>query len=127
MQKLLNRTFGTLDTIDHIEKGRYDLVCPNGDIILPLAWEHTIQPEWLVVMVLWTGLSNPTDDRPFALRATGSVLPIDPIPNSLPLQVPPLHIKFKDAVGRTYSFPFNLVTNWDVSNFQTVVRLFLIR
>ena len=126
MQKLINHTFRTVDAREKFENGRYDLVCLNGDTILPLAWEHTIQPDWLVAMVLWTEISNPPDDRPFTPRATSSVLPIDPISNSLPLQAPSLHIKLKDAVRRTYSFPFNLVTNWAVSNFQCVVRLFLI-
>jgi hypothetical protein len=51
---------------DHIEaigpfvqEGRYDLVGPDGEIILPQVWEMMIQPGWAIAMYMW-----PLPDRP---------------------------------------------------------------
>ena len=33
--------------------GHYDLVGPNGEIILPLHWEELVRPDWAVSMHMW--------------------------------------------------------------------------
>ncbi len=33
--------------------GQYDLIGPNGEIILPQAWEATIEPGWSITMHMW--------------------------------------------------------------------------
>jgi hypothetical protein len=37
----------------HVADGRYDLIGPDGDIILPQAWEMMIQPDMAIAMHLW--------------------------------------------------------------------------
>jgi hypothetical protein len=105
--------------LGHIKDGHYDLLCPRGEVVLPLAWEDTIQPNWFITMKMWPGISFPSVDLLDVLTAGPFADPItsqtDPIDNSLPLQVPPLHIRFKDCVGRKYLFPFRLVESWTVS------------
>lgn len=37
----------------HVAKGHYDLVGPNGEIILRQFWESMVQPDWSVTMHMW--------------------------------------------------------------------------
>ncbi|KAL9620023.1 MAG: hypothetical protein Q9160_005401 [Pyrenula sp. 1 TL-2023] len=37
----------------HVAEGHYDLVGPNGEIILPQVWETIIKPDWTVTMHMW--------------------------------------------------------------------------
>jgi hypothetical protein len=34
-------------------EGHYDLIGPNGEIILPQVWETMIEPDWAVTMHMW--------------------------------------------------------------------------
>ncbi|KAK3368447.1 hypothetical protein B0H63DRAFT_76313 [Podospora didyma] len=36
-----------------VSDGHYDIIDPNGDIILPWLWERVVQPGWQVSMQLW--------------------------------------------------------------------------
>lgn len=36
-----------------VEQGRYDLIGPNGDIVLPQFWEMAVKPDWAVTMHMW--------------------------------------------------------------------------
>jgi len=31
----------------------FDLIGPNGEIILPQVWEKVIEPDWQITMVMW--------------------------------------------------------------------------
>lgn len=37
----------------YVEKGKFDIMDPNGDIILPQTWSFLIQPGWMVTMAMW--------------------------------------------------------------------------
>ena len=37
----------------HVAEGHYDLIGPNGEIILPQVWETMIEPDWSITMQLW--------------------------------------------------------------------------
>lgn len=37
----------------HVRKGHYDLIGPNGEIILEQVWETVIEPDWAVTMQMW--------------------------------------------------------------------------
>lgn len=36
-----------------MSKGYYDLISPDGDIILPKAWSHLVEPGWAITMAMW--------------------------------------------------------------------------
>lgn len=37
----------------HVADGHYDLIGPNGEIILPQVWETMIEPDWNITMMMW--------------------------------------------------------------------------
>lgn len=54
MEELIKQCFLHVDIIGpHIVEGHYDLIGPDGQIILPQVWETTIQPGWSVTMHMW--------------------------------------------------------------------------
>jgi hypothetical protein len=54
MENFINKAFLHIEVIGlHVAEGHYDLVGPNGDIILPEAWESIIEPDWSVTMHMW--------------------------------------------------------------------------
>jgi hypothetical protein len=64
MEELIRQVFLNVDIFGElVDEGRYDLIGPNGEIILPQAWEATIEPGWSISMQMWPS----TDARP-ALR-----------------------------------------------------------
>lgn len=42
--------------------GHYDLVGPNGDIILPQVWETVIEPDWAITMHMWPIPEKPKEE-----------------------------------------------------------------
>ncbi|KUI52761.1 hypothetical protein VP1G_00071 [Cytospora mali] len=60
MEDLIKQAFAHVDVIGpHVQEGHYDLMGPDGDIILPIIWDKTIQPGWQVTMRMW-----PMDKHP---------------------------------------------------------------
>lgn len=54
MEDLIRQAFLHVDVIgQHVADGHYDLVGPNGDIILPQVWETVIEPDWTITMHMW--------------------------------------------------------------------------
>ncbi|RAK96411.1 uncharacterized protein BO80DRAFT_391970 [Aspergillus ibericus CBS 121593] len=54
MEELIRQAFLHIEVIGpHIAEGHYDLIGPNGDIILPHDWERVIEPDWLITMHMW--------------------------------------------------------------------------
>lgn len=54
MEDLIRQAFLHVDVIGpHVQEGHYDLVGPNGEIILPQVWETMIEPDWAVTMHMW--------------------------------------------------------------------------
>jgi hypothetical protein len=53
----------------HVVKGFYDLIGPEGEIILPLTWEKVIRPNMAISMRLWPFDRHPPprlrDRKPF--------------------------------------------------------------
>lgn len=37
----------------HVQEGHYDLIGPNGEIILPSVWEKVVEPDWNITMTMW--------------------------------------------------------------------------
>lgn len=54
MEDLIRQAFLHVDIIGpHVAEGHYDLIGPNGDIILPRVWETVIEPDWTITMHMW--------------------------------------------------------------------------
>lgn len=54
MEELIKQAFMHVEVIGpHVQQGHYDLVGPNGEIVLPQVWETMIEPDWAVTMHMW--------------------------------------------------------------------------
>ncbi|TGJ87497.1 hypothetical protein E0Z10_g1323 [Xylaria hypoxylon] len=54
MEDLIKQAFLHVDVIGpHVQAGHYDLVGPNGEIILPQVWDKVIEPDWAISMHMW--------------------------------------------------------------------------
>jgi hypothetical protein len=54
MEGLIKQAFQHVDVIGaHVQEGHYDLMGPEGEIILPQVWETMIKPDWEVSMHMW--------------------------------------------------------------------------
>lgn len=54
MEELIKQAFLHVDVIGpHVQEGHYDLVGPNGEIILPSVWERVVEPDWSITMHMW--------------------------------------------------------------------------
>lgn len=65
MEELIRQAFLHVEVIGpHVAEGHYDLVGPNGDIILPQVWETVIEPDWTITMHMWPIPEKPKDPDP---------------------------------------------------------------
>lgn len=54
MEDLICQAFNHVDLIgQHVQDGHYDLMGPNGEIILPQVWETVVEPAWSISMHMW--------------------------------------------------------------------------
>ncbi|KIX00269.1 uncharacterized protein Z518_10408 [Rhinocladiella mackenziei CBS 650.93] len=54
MESLINQAFAHIDGLaEHVMNGRYDLIGPDKEIIMPGYWESTIEPDMQITMMLW--------------------------------------------------------------------------
>ncbi|OBT45750.1 hypothetical protein VE00_03984 [Pseudogymnoascus sp. WSF 3629] len=54
MEDLIRQAFLHVEVIGpHVQEGHYDLIGPNGEIILPQVWETMIEPDWAITMHMW--------------------------------------------------------------------------
>ena len=64
MEDLIRQAFLHVDIIGlHVAEGHYDLVGPNGEIILPQVWETMVEPGWTVTMHMWP-MPEPKAEEP---------------------------------------------------------------
>lgn len=60
MEELIKQAFTQVDVLGpHVQQGHYDLLGPNGEIILPTVWEKVIQPDWSITMTMWPRHKSP--------------------------------------------------------------------
>ncbi|KAK3368388.1 hypothetical protein B0H63DRAFT_528757 [Podospora didyma] len=63
MRELINEAYLHVDIIGpHVLDGHFDLVGPNGELILPSMWNSTIRPGDAITMHMWP-LNNPPPPR----------------------------------------------------------------
>lgn len=54
MKALIDQAFLYVEPIgQHVHEGHYDLVGPDGEIILPQVWETMVKPDWSITMQMW--------------------------------------------------------------------------
>ena len=65
MDTLIKQAFLHVDMIGpHVLEGHYDLIGPDGEIILPQVWEAVIQPDWSITMHMWPMPESPHPPPP---------------------------------------------------------------
>jgi hypothetical protein len=64
MEELIRQAFEHVEEIGpHVHKGHYDLMGPDSGIIVPSAWDSTIEPDMKITMHMWP-LPEPKDPPP---------------------------------------------------------------
>jgi len=54
MEELIRQAFLYVDVLGpRVQEGHYDLIGPNGELILPQVWETTVEPDWEISMHMW--------------------------------------------------------------------------
>ncbi|KAL9103215.1 MAG: hypothetical protein Q9187_009033 [Circinaria calcarea] len=54
MENLIRQAFLHVDGVGpYVAEGHYDLVGPNGEIILPHVWKTMVEPGWEITMHMW--------------------------------------------------------------------------
>jgi len=54
MEGLIIQAFAHIDGLaEHVVNGRYDLIGPDKEIIMPNYWESTVEPDMHITMMLW--------------------------------------------------------------------------
>ncbi|EKV17505.1 hypothetical protein PDIG_14240 [Penicillium digitatum PHI26] len=65
MEELIRQAFLHIEVIGpHVAEGHYDLIGPDGDIILPQVWETVVEPDWAITMHMWPIPEKPKEDPP---------------------------------------------------------------
>lgn len=65
MEDLIKQAFAHVEVIGpHVQEGHYDLMGPDGEIILPVVWEKTVQPGWQINMRMWPAEKHPLRGPP---------------------------------------------------------------
>ena len=78
MEELVKQAFLHVDVIGpHVNEGHYDLVGPDGEIIVPQVWEAMIQPGWDVTMHMWP-MPEPPQPPPESPKQPKEVCPEPP-------------------------------------------------
>ena len=64
MEKLIRQAFENVEEIGpHVHSGHYDLMGPDSGIIVPSAWDTTIEPDMKITMHMWP-LPEPKEEPP---------------------------------------------------------------
>jgi hypothetical protein len=81
MEELIRQAFEHVEEIGpHVHSGHYDLMGPDSGIIVPSAWDTTIEPDMKITMHMWP-LPEPKEEPPPP--------PPPPAPPSPPPSPPP--------------------------------------
>ena len=60
MDELIQQAFLHVDVVGpRVRAGHFDLIGPNGEMILKQVWETVIEPDWTITMSMW-----PQPERP---------------------------------------------------------------
>lgn len=74
MEELIKQAFLHVDIIGpHVQEGHYDLIGPNGEIILPSVWEKVVEPDWAITMHMWPMDKAPLRHHPVPPMPPGGI------------------------------------------------------
>jgi hypothetical protein len=109
MEELIRQAFLHVEVIGpHVAEGHYDLVGPNGDIILPQVWETVIEPDWTITMHMWPIPEKPKDSEPPAPTSVpedeNAIIAIVEDPKKRPDGAGMLSVFI--LLGRSFSLPY---------------------
>ncbi len=94
MEQLIKQAFLHVDVVGpHVYDGHYDLIGPDGEIILPEVWDSTIQPGWSVTMHMWPMPEEPSKTPPPEVSLQPSDRPEVVEAASDHVQRPPIKVK----------------------------------
>jgi hypothetical protein len=89
MEELIRQAFEHVEEIGpHVHSGHYDLMGPDSGIIVPSAWDTTIEPDMKITMHMWP-LPEPKEEP----------LPPPPPPLPPPLLDDELILNLDDLLG----------------------------
>jgi hypothetical protein len=98
MEELILQAFLHVEGLGtHVQEGHYDLVGPNGEIILPKVWETTIEPDWSISMHMWP---MPEPSRPHSRHWNGRNPGLPPPWPSMP-KIPGAALPSRDGPSDT--------------------------
>jgi hypothetical protein len=64
IENLIREAFLHVDVVGtHVQEGYFDLMSPEGEIILPQVWEAIIKPDWEVSMHMWPIHEKPEKEK----------------------------------------------------------------
>ena len=115
MEDLIRQAFLNVDILGpHVFEGHYDLLGPNGDIILPQVWENIVESGWTITMHMWPMPEPPdavSDNLP--LVSPLSIKLPTPLPQFLPPS-PPSSIRTQSNRRRPGPVPLSIpqATRW---------------
>lgn len=79
MEELVKQAFMQITELaEPVKNGAYDLIGPDGEIILPSVWEKVIQPGMSITMTLWPIDAGPP--RPLAGGSSTQLTPQNTMP-----------------------------------------------
>ncbi|KAH7310874.1 hypothetical protein B0I35DRAFT_412308 [Stachybotrys elegans] len=82
MEEVIKQAFLQVDVLGpHVQNGHYDIIGPNGDIILPSIWERVVEPGWTVTMAMWPMPKPPLG--PLPPRSKPAPRPRAPVPDQV--------------------------------------------
>lgn len=118
MEELIEQAMLHVEFIgDHVKQGHFDLLSPDGSVILPSVWEQFVEPGWFVTMRMWKDVDEAKKKKQEAAKRkeieTAKLEAEELRKRKLGKDKAP--IRFKDAVGRKFTFPFHLCQTWPVS------------
>jgi len=80
MDELIQQAFMHVDVVGpRVRAGQFDLIGPNGEMILKQVWETVIEPDWTITMSMWPIPERPAmhghgiPERPRSRHATHGV------------------------------------------------------
>ncbi|RDW70971.1 hypothetical protein BP6252_07534 [Coleophoma cylindrospora] len=108
MEELIRQAFLHVDILGpHVADGRYDLIGPNGEIILPQVWDKMIEPDWAITMLMWPMPDLPK--LPLGLRPEAQPRPLEErLPPSNKKKSPRSLLRWRDKPFTFYKKISNL-------------------
>ena len=100
MEGLIKQAFLHVDVIGpHVQEGHYDLMGPDGTIILPQLWETMIRPDWDVTMYMWPLPEPPKKEKKTKKTNPVFEVPMNYDPSSEPIIQPFAGINHEEIIG----------------------------